>query len=51
MKRILTLVLAAAMLASCANFNPAYLLQGGAKLAQAASLSDAEIREIFASLY
>ena len=44
MKRILTLVLAAAMLASCANFNPAYLLQGGAKLAQAASLSDAEIQ-------
>ncbi len=45
MKKILVLLAAAVMAAtSCSTFNPAYLLQGGAKVAQAASLSDAQIQ-------
>ena len=45
MKKIITMVAAAMMLVSCGeSFNAAYLLSSGAKLAQAATLSDEQIQ-------
>ena len=45
MKKIILLLSAAMMFASCGeNFNAAYLLSSGAKIAQAASLSDEQIQ-------
>ena len=45
MKRIIILLTAAMMFASCGeNFNAAYLLSSGAKIAQAATLTDEQIQ-------
>lgn len=45
MKRILTLIAPLALfLTSCANSNPEYLISGGAKVLQAATLTDAQIQ-------
>lgn len=45
MKKLFILLAAAMVLASCSeNFNAAYLLSGGAKIAQAASISDEQIQ-------
>lgn len=45
MRKIIILLTAAMLCVSCSEqFNAAYLLSGGAKVAQAATLSDAQIQ-------
>lgn len=44
MKRLITLISAVMVLASCAQMNPAYLLSGGSKVLQAATLTDEQIQ-------